>query len=119
MRNRGVGKAENLFARIRYRGEHLMMDMHKIRLYQSTWEDAQRLMNRWGSWGHYKGNCTAADCSYRISMSDLTFYNAESPQPDSSPGIAALGCCFGRGRPWRFTLDWVPDSVRRRHSGVG
>jgi hypothetical protein len=26
---------------------------------------------------------------------------------------------FGRGRPWRFTLDWVSDSVRRRHSGVG
>ncbi len=38
--------------------------MHQIRLYQSTWADAQRLMHRWGAWGHYDGSCTAADCEY-------------------------------------------------------
>jgi hypothetical protein len=32
--------------------------MHQIRLYQSTWADALRLMHRWGSWGHYDGTCT-------------------------------------------------------------
>jgi hypothetical protein len=40
---------------LRYRAEHLMMDTHKIRLYQSTWEDAQRLMNRWASWVTTRG----------------------------------------------------------------
>ena len=44
----------------RWRAERLMADMHQIRLYQSTWADAQRLMHRWGAWGHYDGSCTAA-----------------------------------------------------------
>ena len=37
---------------LRWRGERLMADMHRIRLYQSNWADAQRLMHRWGEWGH-------------------------------------------------------------------
>jgi hypothetical protein len=32
---------------LRWRAERLSADMHQIRLYQSTWADAQRLMNRW------------------------------------------------------------------------
>jgi hypothetical protein len=39
---------------LRWRAERLMADMHQIRLYQSTWGDAQRLMHRWGAWGHYE-----------------------------------------------------------------
>jgi hypothetical protein len=47
-----------------------MADMHQIRLYQSTWADAQRLMYRWGAWGHYDGSCTAAECRYAIGVGD-------------------------------------------------
>ena len=55
---------------LRYRAQQLMADMHQIRLYQSTWSDAQRLMNRWGAWGHYDGSCTAKDCRYAITLTD-------------------------------------------------
>jgi hypothetical protein len=44
---------------LRCRAERLLADMHQIRLYQSTWADAQRLMNRWGAWGRYNGGCTS------------------------------------------------------------
>ena len=55
---------------LRWRAERLMADMHHIRLYQSTWADAQRLMYRWGAWGHYDGTCTEKDCRYRIVLTD-------------------------------------------------
>ena len=45
----------------RWQAERLSADMHQIRLYQSTWADALRLMHRWGAWGHYDGSCTAAE----------------------------------------------------------
>jgi hypothetical protein len=35
---------------MRWHAERLLADMHQIRLYQSTWADAQRLMYRWGAW---------------------------------------------------------------------
>jgi hypothetical protein len=47
--------------------------MNQIRLYQSTWADAQRLMKRWGAWGRYEGNCTPESCTYEIEMSDVSF----------------------------------------------
>jgi hypothetical protein len=50
-----------------------MADMHQIRLYQSTWADAQRLMLRWGAWGHYDGSCTAAECRYEINLTDVSW----------------------------------------------
>jgi hypothetical protein len=55
---------------LRWRAERLMADMHQIRLYQSTWADAQRLMHRWGAWGHYDGSCTAESCRYEIEIGD-------------------------------------------------
>jgi hypothetical protein len=58
---------------LRYRAEQLMADMHQVRLYQSTWPDAQRIMNRWGAWGHYDGTCTAAQCGYEIALTDISY----------------------------------------------
>lgn len=58
---------------LRYRAEQLMADMHQIRLYQSTWADAQRLMYRWGAWGHYDGRCDAKDCRYEINLEDASY----------------------------------------------
>src|SRR6185369_5315466 len=60
---------------LRWRAERLLADMHQIRLYQSTWADAQRLMHRWGAWGHYDGSCTAASCTYKIELRSLISYN--------------------------------------------
>ncbi len=56
---------------LRWRAERLSADMHQIRLYQSTWADAQRLMHRWGAWGHYDGSCTSANCKYEIEMDSI------------------------------------------------
>jgi hypothetical protein len=65
---------------LRWHAERLMADMHQIRLYQSTWADAQRLMHRWGAWGHYDGSCTAASCKYEIEMDSIDRYNPRIPR---------------------------------------
>jgi len=54
----------------RWRAERLMADMHRIRLYQTTWAEAQELMRKWGAWGHWDGKCTAEDCEYAIVVGD-------------------------------------------------
>ena len=59
---------------LRWRAERLSADMHRIRLYQSTWADAQRLMRRWGAWGHYDGSCTAGSCNYDIRIGSIPPY---------------------------------------------
>jgi hypothetical protein len=66
---------------LRWHAERLMADMHQIRLYQSTWADAQGLMHRWGAWGHYDGSCTVASCKYEIEMSNIAGYNPRVPRP--------------------------------------
>ena len=65
---------------LRWHSERLSADMHQIRLYQSTWADAQRLMHRWGAWGHYDGSCTAASCKYQIEMDSVDYYNQRVPR---------------------------------------
>jgi hypothetical protein len=55
---------------LRYRVERLLRDMQSIRLHQSTWQDAQGLMSRWGAWGHYDGRCTELSCTYKIDLED-------------------------------------------------
>jgi len=62
---------------LRWHAERLMADMHQIRLYQSTWADAQRLMHRWGAWGHYDGSCTATSCKYEIRIVNSSFYDPQ------------------------------------------
>jgi hypothetical protein len=64
----------------RWRAERLSADMHQIRLYQSTWADAQRLMDRWGAWGNYDGSCTAASCQYAIGMGTIRYQNPHAPR---------------------------------------
>lgn len=68
---------------LRWRAERLMADMHRIRLYQSNWADAQLLMHRWGQWGHYDGNCTWEDCEYQIELTDLSRRALESLRPST------------------------------------
>lgn len=68
---------------LRWHAERLMADMHQIRLYQSTWADAQRLMHRWGTWGYYDGSCTAASCKYEIELDSHDRYNSRVPRSAS------------------------------------
>ena len=63
-----------------WRAEQLLAEMHQIRLYQSTWADAQQLMHRWGAWGHYDGICTAESCKYEIEMDSIDRYNPHVPR---------------------------------------
>ena len=65
---------------LRWRAERLMADIHRIRLYQSNWADAQRLMYRWGAWGHYDGSCTSKDCRYAIDLKDVSLQEYEKEQ---------------------------------------
>ena len=65
---------------LRRRAERLLAEMHRIRLYQSTWADAQRLIHRWGAWGHYDGSCTAESCKYEIEMDSIDRYNPHVPR---------------------------------------
>jgi hypothetical protein len=51
---------------IRGRSERLLADFHSIRLNQTTWPEAQALMQRWGKLGHAHGSCSATDCAYDI-----------------------------------------------------
>lgn len=54
----------------RHRAERLLADFQSIRLQQSTWQDAQSFMRRWGAWGNYSGSCTASFCDYEIRFTD-------------------------------------------------
>ena len=66
---------------LQWRAEQLMADMHRIRLYQSNWTDAQRLMSRWGAWGHYDGSCTAEGCRYSVRLTDASERATHSLRP--------------------------------------
>ena len=55
-----------------HRAASLLSDFHSLRLHQSDWNDAQRLRARWGRWGPYDGTCTLADCTYVVTLDNLT-----------------------------------------------
>jgi hypothetical protein len=57
----------------RHRCERLLADMQAIRLHQTTWQDAQMFMHRWGAWGHYAGTCTWTNCTYVVKLSDFLY----------------------------------------------
>jgi hypothetical protein len=54
----------------RWRMSRLLADYHSLYPMQSTWDDAERLIARWGRWGRYKGDCNSNDCQYLIRIDD-------------------------------------------------
>jgi hypothetical protein len=110
---------------LRWRAERLSADMHQIHLYQSTWADAQRLMNRWGAWGYYDGSCTAASCTYKIEMDSIGFYNPRIP------GHARLDWLLthdrfnlyhwfgGRGAGFNASFTVHDGTIWRESAGIG
>lgn len=101
---------------LRYRAEELMADMHRIRLYQSTWLEAQRLMNRWGAWGHYDGTCTARQCRYEIALTDISYRKFEWLMQH---GGFRVYCWLG-GRATRLSVSFtVQDgTIWRETAGI-
>jgi hypothetical protein len=65
----------------RWRMSRLLADYHSLYPMQSTWDDAQRLMARWGRWGRYKGDCNSTDCQYFIRIDD-PYMNLIGELPD-------------------------------------
>jgi hypothetical protein len=77
----------NVFLRVEaYRfqcqAERLMADVQALKLRQSNWLEAERLISRWGKYGHYEGHCDASFCRYSIGL--------------NSPGMALGNAGFWR-----------------------
>ena len=54
--------------RFQRRAERLMADVQALKLRQSNWLEAERLISRWGKYGHYEGHCDASFCRYSIGL---------------------------------------------------
>jgi hypothetical protein len=52
----------------RRRAERLLEDIRSLQLNKSTWNEAQKVMMRWGAWGHYDGMCDTGSCEYDIDL---------------------------------------------------
>jgi hypothetical protein len=81
----------NVFLRVEaYRfqreAERLMADIQALKLRQSNWLEAERLISRWGKYGNYKGHCDASFCRYRIVL--------DSPRYNVWPGFSHGSCQF-------------------------
>jgi len=99
---------------LRWRAERLMADMHNIRLYQSTWADAQMLMNRWGAWGHYDGDCTASECRYQITLSDLSYRRGVFGQA----GFRLYSLFGGRTTSFNASFTVHSGTIWRESAGI-
>jgi hypothetical protein len=68
--------------RFQRQAERLMADVQALKLRQSNWLEAERLISRWGKYGHYEGHCDASFCRYSIGL--------------NSPGMALGNAGFWR-----------------------
>jgi hypothetical protein len=80
---------------LRHRAEALLSDIRQLELRKSTWADAQRIMSRWGAWGHYDGSYTAAECEYHVVIADV-FNKRLLPDRLALPYIIIGGRLGGR-----------------------
>lgn len=64
----------------------LLSDIHSLRLRESKWNDAERLMTRWGRWGHQEGLCSPQRCFYTVTL--------ESPMMTATSQTLALMSAF-------------------------
>ena len=87
---------------LRWRAERLLADIRGIQMGNSRWDDAQRLMNRWGTWGKWEGACTSQSCDYQIVLQDAsqayaTYYTTAEEVHLRTP---ARHCCQWLRRPY-------------------
>jgi hypothetical protein len=66
---------------MRYRAAQLLSDFQKMSLHETSWSDAQILMERWSKWGHTDGPCTEQDCQYEVILDSAAgrFFASRSP----------------------------------------
>src|SRR5438445_8039946 len=64
--------------RFRRQAERLMADIQALKLRKSNWLEAERIISRWGKYGHYEGHCDASFCRYSIDLESpaMTLGNA-------------------------------------------
>ena len=87
---------------LRWRAERLLADIRGIQMGSSSWDDAQRIMNRWGEWGKWEGRCTPQSCDYQIVLQDAsqayaTYYTTDEEVHLRTP---ARRCCQWLRRPY-------------------
>src|SRR5438270_1906659 len=80
--------------RFRRQAERLMSDIQALKLRQSNWLEAERLISRWGKYGHYEGHCDASFCRYSIGL--------------NSPAMALGNAGFWRHLDNRFVRLTAP-----------
>ena len=80
--------------RFRRQAERLMADVQALKLRQSNWLEAERLISRWGKYGHYEGHCDASFCRYSIGL--------------NSPAMALGNAGFWRHLDNRFVRVVAP-----------
>ena len=73
---------------IRRRSERLLADFQSVRLNETTWSEAQALMQRWGTLGHAHGPCSSTDCAYDITV---TGWPSLLPNGTAAPWIYRFG----------------------------
>jgi hypothetical protein len=118
-------RTQNYF--FRQRAERLMADFQTLKLRETRWPDAERLINRWGKFGGYKGDCTAFFCRYSVILeSPMTWteslMSAEERRyhfafPTASPLVALFEILGGRAATVRTTFV-VQDEIVVRKSAV-
>lgn len=57
---------------LRWRADQLMADIRAIQMGHSSWDDAEKLMRRWGAWGKWAGSCDSQSCDYQIVLQDIS-----------------------------------------------
>jgi len=112
---------------LRYRAKHLLADFQSLRLKQSTWVDAQRLMTRWGAFGHYDGTCNAGNCVYFITLQDIgsrinsrlyDYMEARWPQSYSGITFRRIYTVLG-GRGARMRMSFLVENRIIERSSIG
>ncbi len=56
---------------LRHRAERLLADIQQVELRKTSFEDAQKLFDRWSKWGQYKGECMRQRCLFSIVFTDF------------------------------------------------
>jgi hypothetical protein len=112
--------------RFQRRAERLIADVQALKLRQSSWLEAGRLISRWGKYGNYKGHCDAYFCRYSVVLEspETTFegwaladLNDHFVYPTASLFFALCEHLGGRSVTVRATFV-VQDSVVLRKSAV-
>jgi len=101
---------------LRWRAERLLSEITALRLRQSDWQAAQKIRERWGSWGRYDGSCTSEHCYYEIELKDFGYRHANlfANRPWAWNLYQRIG-----GRPARIRADWEVDAGRVWAKGFG